>query len=91
MSRTVELCGWEDCRDVAHARGLCRRHYYRVSLPPRTLAEPVAVGIAHDLSREEIAQIRAEVEERAIPLFVLALNWCATEALRKSLPREAAC
>lgn len=64
----VELCGEPGCRRVARlAGGWCNLH------DPRP--KPELVGVAYDLTDEQLANIRAQVEADAQPLFVAALGF----------------
>lgn len=84
--RDVEICSDLDCDDVAHARGLCPKHYRELldSRGPRD-DYPLRIGVAYDLSPQELEELRRQVEADALPLFVLAMNWCLAQALVKAL------
>lgn len=68
----VELCVEPGCRRLARRLGgWCELH------APRPV-EPV--GVAFDLTDEQLANIRAQVEADAMPLFVAALGFILAQS-----------
>lgn len=45
----------------------------------RPRAAPVATVVPHQLTDDDYATLRAQVEADATPLFVLAMNWIARQ------------
>lgn len=63
----VSLCAWRDCQHLASYGPFCRDHHYQLT--------PVDAVAARDLTATELAHIRADVEAKAAPLFLLAMDW----------------
>jgi hypothetical protein len=72
--RAVSLCAEPACRRAAHWGPWCDDH--RPSTGPRL--------VTAELTNDEIAQIRAEVNAKAAPLFLIAMDWI----LRRQLAQE---
>lgn len=63
----VTLCAWQGCHRLADHGPLCRDHHRRI-VPVETVA-------TLELTDAELAQVRADVEAKAAPLFLLAMDW----------------
>ena len=72
--RTIELCAHHECGRAAHWGPWCDQH--RQAAGPRL--------VTAELTDTEIATIRAEVNAKAAPLFLIAMDWI----LRGQLARE---
>ena len=72
--RTITLCANPDCRQPAHWGPWCDTH--RPAAGPRL--------VTAELTDQEIATIRTEVNAKAAPLFLMAMDWI----LRGQLARE---
>lgn len=69
----VTLCAEPGCPRAAAHGPWCGEHR-----PATVRAEP-SVAVAHNLSRDELAALRHQVEADAAPLFVIAMNWIARQ------------
>jgi hypothetical protein len=65
------MCADPGCPRAAHWGAWCDDHR-----PP-----PTHIGVAHNLTADDMEAIRAEVDAKAGPLFLLAMDWI----LRKQL------
>ena len=63
----VTLCAWSGCNRLADHGPLCRGHH-------RQVATPDSVATL-DLTDDELAAVKADVEAKAAPLFLLAMDW----------------
>lgn len=63
----VTLCAWRDCHRLASHGPLCRDHHRQIAGAGHV--------IAHDLTPDELGRVRADVEAKAAPLFLLAMDW----------------
>ncbi len=67
----ITLCAETGCPRAAFHGPWCGEH--------RPLRAEPGVAVAHDLTREELAALRAQVEADAAPIFVIAMNWIARQ------------
>lgn len=70
--REVALCAEPGCPRASSWGPFCGDH--RPAAGPR-------IGIAHDLTADEYDTIRAEVDAKAAPLFLLAMDWIVRQQL----------
>lgn len=63
----VTICAWQGCNHLADHGPLCREHHRRIV--------PLEAVATLDLTDAELDQVRADVEAKAAPLFLLAMDW----------------
>jgi len=73
--KTIGLCAIRDCPHPANYGPFCPDHR-------RQYAPEPAVAAA-DLTGDDIAELRAQVEADAAPLFVIAMNWIARRQVER--------
>lgn len=67
----IDICAYAGCGDRARYGPFCG--YHRL--------EPETIGVAHQLTEDDYDRIRAAVESKAAPLFLVAMNWLASQQL----------
>jgi hypothetical protein len=72
----VTLCSWSGCPRAASHGPWCGEHR-----PVRPAPAEPPLAVAHDLTREDIAALRAQVEADAAPIFVIAMSWIARQQI----------
>lgn len=72
--RAISTCAVPRCPKIAHNGEFCEDHRPRPG---------VRVGVAAHLTNDDYASIRAEVDAKAAPLFLIALNWLAGQQLTR--------
>lgn len=63
----VTLCAWQGCNRLADHGPLCRDHHRQIV--------PLEAVATLDLTDDELDQVRVDVEAKAAPLFLLAMDW----------------
>lgn len=70
--RPITMCNQPGCPHLAHYGPRCANH--RQPAGPRLV-------VAGDLTDEELDAIRAEIDAKAAPLFLLAMDWLTRQQL----------
>lgn len=63
----VSLCAWQGCNQLADHGPLCRDHHRRIV--------PLEAVATLELTDTELEQVKADVDAKAAPLFLLAMDW----------------
>jgi hypothetical protein len=70
--RAITTCAVPRCPRVAHHSEFCDEHRPQPG---------VRLGVAAHLTNEDYAAIRDEVDAKAAPLFLIAMDWLTTQQL----------
>jgi hypothetical protein len=83
-NRTVTMCSEADCPRAASGGPWCRQHRPPAAPPPE------GWSASGDLTAAQLAEVAREVEEKAAPLFLLAMEFIARQQIaRMGLELEA--